>query len=176
MGSVDPKTRRHRIEHASQMTSEALEKMAKLRIPVCIQPQFVTSDFWTIDRVGSGRMRWSYPFRTMLDAGIPLSMGSDCPVERIDPMQLIKSAVTRDDYTERERLTVDQALRAYCLGGAYAAFEEQDKGSLEPGKLADFAVLSDDIYEASHADLKDIRVEMTVVGGHVAHDASARRG
>lgn len=161
----DNRVHRHRIEHASIMTDLSLEKMASLRIIAAVQPQFVVSDFWTIDRVGPERYRYAYPFKTMLDRGITLAMGSDCPVEIMDPFQLIYRAVTRDPISRNESISPMDAVTGYCLGSAYAAFEEGIKGSLEPGKLADFAVLSKDIFAVDPDEIESITAVSTCVGG-----------
>jgi predicted amidohydrolase YtcJ len=113
----------------------------------------------------------------MLKAGIPLAGGSDCPVEPPDPLWGIYAAVTRKDmdgnpkgaFYPNERVTLDEAIRMFTEGGAYAAFQEDQKGTLESGKLADFVVLSEDIYKIAPDDLKDVKVLMTVVGGEIAY-------
>ena len=132
---------------------------------VAVQPQFVVTDFWTYDRVGPERYRWSYPFKTMLDAGIVLAMGSDCPVERLSPIELVDRAVSREPRSLQERLTVEETLRAYTWGSAFAGFSDNQGGSIEPGKWADFTVLSDDVFALPSSQLASVRVEGTVVGG-----------
>lgn len=156
---------RHRIEHASQMSPELISEMARLNVPAAVQPQFIITDFWTHERVGPERYRWCYPFKTMLEAGITLAMGSDCPVERLDPFELIHRAVNREQRSLRERLSVEETLRTYTLGSAYAGREESEKGSLEVGKLADFTVLSEDPFRADPSGLGRIRAEFVVIGG-----------
>ncbi len=158
---------RHRIEHASQMAPDLIEKMASLGVLACVQPQFITTDFWTRDRVGPERYRWSYPFGSMLHAGITLAMGSDSPVERVDPIELIDRAVNRELHSLPERLTVEQTLRAYSHGSAYAGFDEMSRGTLEPGKLADFAVLSQDVYRIDPERISETTVDQSVVGGEM---------
>lgn len=158
---------RHRLEHVAQMSPRILADMARLNVMASIQPQFIITDFWTHERVGPERYRYAYPFKSMLDAGIKLGMGSDCPVERLDTMQLLHRAVTRDAINQQECLTVDQTLRLYTSGSAYIGFEEQSKGSLEVGKLADFVVLSEDPYAVEAHHLERIRPLNTVVGGQM---------
>ena len=158
---------RHRIEHASIMSPRLVAEIARLGVPVCVQPQFIITDFWTPRRVGPERYRWAYPFKTMLDAGIVLAMGSDCPVERLDAVELIGRAVNREPHSSAERLTVEQTLRAYSFGSAYAGFGEQVLGSLEVGKLADFTVFAPDVLEADPSEIGGARVEATFVGGQV---------
>jgi predicted amidohydrolase YtcJ len=163
---------RHRVEHASQMAGDLVKQMARMNVIAGVQPQFVLTDFWTHERVGPERYRWSYPFKTMLDAGITLAMGSDCPVERLDPVELIDRAVNREPRSLHERLSVEETLRAYSRGSAYAGFAEDVLGALEPGKLADFVVLSADIFAVRPKDVADIKIEATVVGGEMRDRSS----
>ena len=156
---------RHRIEHASQMTQKALVKMAHYTIPAAVQPQFIITDFWTRDRVGERRYRWSYPFRTMLRAGVPLAMSSDCYVERLDPYELIYRAWVRDEHSRDEALTPFETMRAYTLGSAFAGHQENDRGSIEEGKLADLVVYPENPFELSREDILQLRPEFTIVGG-----------
>lgn len=156
---------RHRLEHAAVLSPRIISDMARLNVMASVQPQFVITDFWSHDRVGPERYKYTYPFKTMLGAGIRFGMGSDCPVERLDTMELLHRAVNREPRSMQECLTVDETLRAYTSGSAFIGFEEQDKGSLEVGKLADFVVLSEDPYSAKVQDLGRIRPLNTVVGG-----------
>src|SRR5439155_16541234 len=122
---------RHRVEHASVCPPDCLERMARRRIVATLQPQFVTSDTWTSQRLGRERARWSYPFRSMIDAGVPVTLSSDCPVERLDAFAAIASAVGRADWSGTEQtITAEQAIGAYCLGSAYAGHAEHRVGSL----------------------------------------------
>lgn len=158
---------RHRIEHVAIASQQIISDMARLNIMAVIQPQFVITDFWTMERIGPERYKWAYPFKTMLEAGITLGMGSDCPVERLDPIELLHRAVNREPRSKAECLTVEQTLRGYTNGSAYIGFEEKDKGSLETGKLADFTVLSDDPFKIDPSGLGSMRALGTVVGGQM---------
>ena len=158
-------TCRHRIEHASILSEELIERMARLKILAAVQPQFIITDFWTINRVGPERYRWTYPFKTMMQAGIPMSLGSDCPVERLDAFELIYRAVTRDEHSPNEHLSVEDVIRLYALGGAHASFQESSRGSLEPGKLADIIVLDRDIFSIPVSEIIACRAEQVFVGG-----------
>lgn len=158
---------RHRIEHASQMSSASIREMARLGVIACVQPQFVITDFWTRERVGPERYRWSYPFRSMMDSGITLAMGSDCPVERLDPIELIDRAVNREPHSLAERLSVEEVLRCYTWGSAHSGFDESRLGSLEVGKLADFSVMSADPLAVPAEGLGALTVVESVVGGSV---------
>ena len=139
---------RPRVEHASLVREDLLARMVRLGAVAAVQPQFVVSDFWTTDRVGPERIRWAYPFRTMLAAGVAVAGSTDCPVERLDPWQAIARAVVRDAQTPGERLSPRQAIEIFTRGGAYAAGDEAQLGTLEPGKRADFLVLDQDPFTA----------------------------
>lgn len=156
---------RHRVEHSSQMARDLVDQMARLKVIACVQPQFVLTDFWTHERVGPDRYGWSYPFKTMLEGGVTLAMGSDCPVERLDPIELLHRAVNREPRSLGERLTVEETIRAYSWGSAFAGFAENYTGCLEPGKLADFTVLSADPFSIPPSEIETIRVEATAIGG-----------
>jgi predicted amidohydrolase YtcJ len=158
---------RHRLEHVAQMSPKIMDDMARLNVLASVQPQFVITDFWTADRVGPARYRCVYPFKSMLQSGIKFGMGSDCPVERLDAMELLHRAVNREPGSLNECLTVDETLRGYTNGSAYIGFEEHDKGSLEVGKLADFVVLSEDPYATEPQELGRIRPLNTVLGGRM---------
>jgi len=169
----DNSARRHRVEHASILSEKLVERMARLKILAAVQPQFIVTDFWTIDRVGPERYRWAYPFRTLMESGVPMSLGSDCPVERLDAFELICRAVTRDEYSPDECLTVEDAVRLYALGGAHAAFEEANRGSIEPGKLADMVVLDRDIFNIPASEIAECRAELVLVGGTLSRASAA---
>jgi predicted amidohydrolase YtcJ len=175
------KSLRHRIVHAQVLSPLLITEMRRVKVVGDVQPKFLTTDMkWAGDRVGPQRIRSSYAWRTMLTAGIPLAGGSDCPVEPPDPLLGIYAAVTRKNlqgkpdrsFYPNERVSVEDAIRMFTLGGAYAAFEEEHKGTLEPGKLGDFIVLSEDPYRVPTDSLKDIEVLMTVVGGEIAYRKS----
>ena len=172
------KSLRHRLVHTQILSPSLITEMRRVGVVADVQPKFLTTDMrWAQQRVGPERMRWSYSWHTMLKAGIPLAGGSDSPVEPPDPLFGIYAAVTRKDLDGRpkgafypnERVSVEEAVRMFTVGGAYAAFQEDQKGSLEPGKLADFVVLSDDPFRVSPEAIKDLEVLMTVVGGEVAY-------
>ncbi|MHB0884271.1 MAG: amidohydrolase [Bacillota bacterium] len=168
---------RHRIIHCQIMRPEQFDRFARLGVVADIQPKFITTDMrWAERRVGPGRVRTSYAWRTFLDQGVHCAGGSDCPVEPLDPALGLHSAVTREDlegqpqggWLPEQKLTAEEALHLFTLGGAYAAFEEKDKGSIEPGKLGDLVVLDRDPTAIPGEALKDLRVEITIVGGRVA--------
>jgi len=167
---------RHRVIHCQIMRPDQFGRFARLGVVADIQPKFITTDMrWAEQRVGPRRIKTSYAWRTFLEHGIHCAGGSDCPVEPLDPSLGLYSAVTRQDldghppggWLPEQRLTAEEALRLFTLGGAYAAFEEEDKGSIEPGKLGDLVVLDRDPTAVPGEELKEMRVEMTIVGGRV---------
>ncbi len=141
--------------------------MAKLQIVATLQPQFVTSDTWTADRLGPTRTPWAYPFRSMLNAGIPITLSSDCPVEKLDAFACLASAVGRAAWSPHETLTPEEAIRAYCMGSAYAAHNDDKVGSLQQGKLADFVVLSDDPTKLDAKQINQLRAEQVYIDGRL---------
>jgi predicted amidohydrolase YtcJ len=142
--------------------------MKRLGLIASVQPHFVVSDFWAVERVGKDRARWVYPFKTLMREKMIVASGSDCPVEPINPILGIWAAVARKSYSE-ESLTLEEALRTYTLNAAYASFDEAKKGTIEAGKFADLTILSDNTFDISPDDVKKIRVEMTIVDGGVVY-------
>lgn len=167
--------RRHRIEHCSVLNPRLIRRMKQLNLIASVQPHFVESDFWAADRVGKIRARWLYPFRTLMHEGLIVASGSDCPVEPISPILGIWAAVTRKNFPE-ENLAVEEALKTYTVNAAYASFDESKKGTIEPGKLADLTLLSDDPFDVPLNSIREIKVEMTIVDGKVAYASEAFSG
>lgn len=166
LNGQDNTAHRHRIEHASLTPPDCLERMARRKIVATLQPQFVTSDTWTGERVGPNRVPWAYPFKSLERAGVPVTLSSDCPVEKLDAFAAIASAVGRHEWCgSSEALTPEEAIRAYCLGSAYAAHAEQYSGSLEAGKVADFVVLSDDPTKLDTMAIARLKAERVFVNG-----------
>ena len=165
------KNHRHRIEHASVLNKELIQRIKKLEMIVSIQPKCVISEFsvWSaVERLGPKRVRWLYPIKTLINEGIRVIGGSDCPMESLNPMLGIQAAVTRQFFSE-EQITVDDALRMYTVNAAYASSEDDVKGSIEKGKLADLTVLSGDLRTTPPNKIGDINVNMTLVGGKVVY-------
>lgn len=164
---------RHRIEHASVVREDQIELMARLGVTASVQPNYIISDWWALNRLGDKRIRWLYPFKTMLSRGITVGFGTDSPVEPINPWQSVYAAVTRGSFegvahykaTEHECLSVEEALYSYTIGSAYIMFEENNLGSIEIGKLADFVVVDRDPFTVEVKDLRNIKVLETYIGG-----------
>ena len=179
--STDIGIHRFRIEHASITRPDQVEKLAKLGVVVVIQPHFVITDYWVIDRLGTERAPWIYPFKSMIRAGIKLGLSTDCPVEPINPWETVYAAVTRGEYegvelaqyTGYEKLSIAEALHYYTLGSAYALFEENHIGSIETGKYADFIVVDKDPLTLNYKELKYIKNLMTIVGGRIVYRAKS---
>lgn len=167
---------RHSIVHCQITDETLLNKFKELEVLAHIQPIFIHYDLHMVEnRIGEERMKSSYAFKTMLDKGIHIGLGTDCPVEALDVMPSIYCAVTRKDpkgYPEggwmpEQKLTVEEAVYNYTMGSAYASFEENIKGSISGGKLADMVVLSEDIFQVPEDRIKDIQIEMTILDGKV---------
>jgi predicted amidohydrolase YtcJ len=165
------KDARNRIEQAAVLNEELINRMKKQKVIVSVQPCVVASEFsvWSAtEHLGAERARWLYPLKTLLKKGIRVVGGSDCPMEPLSPLLGVQTAVTREIFPE-ERVTIDEALRMYTVDAAYSSNEENIKGSVETGKLADLTVLSDDPSNVSPNEIENITVEMTLVGGRVVY-------
>ena len=182
LGRVNAPAHRFRIEHAQHMRPQDFARFSKLGIVASMQPYHAIDDGrWAEKRLGHERAKTSYAWRSMLDAEVPLAFGSDWPVAPLSPMLGIYAAVTRatldgknpQGWFPEQRLTVEEALRAYTRGAAYAAFQENEKGTIAPGKFGDVVVLSDDLFTIPPSTIKDAHVTMTIVGGRIVYEASA---
>ncbi len=167
---------RHRIEHVQIIAVEDIPRLAEHDIIASMQPIHATSDMrWAEDRIGHERLAGAYAWQRVLEAGGHLALGSDFPVEPVNPWLGIHAAVTRQDrdgnpesgWLPDQRLSVDEALRGFTVDAAYAGFAEADTGTLEVGKYADFIVINVDPYEVDSSELPEIEVMKTVVGGEV---------
>ena len=165
---------RFRLIHASLTDDGLLDRMARLPVVADVQPKFLSTDIrWIEDRIGPERSKDTFRWRTMLRRGIPLSGGSDLPVEPCNPFLGIAAAVTRQrldgwpqgGWHRSERLTVFEAIALFTTGAAYASFAEGIRGTLEPGKLADFILLNADPFAVPPEQLATIGVEETWLGG-----------
>jgi len=181
LGGANPAAHRFRIEHAQHMRQQDFARFGKMGIIASMQPYHAIDDGrWAEKRLGHERARWSYAWRSMLDAGAPLAFGSDWPVAPLSPILGIYAAVTRatldgkhpEGWFPEQRLTVEEALRAYTQGSAYAAFQENDKGSIAPGKLGDVVVFSQDLFTIPPEQIKDAHVNMTIVGGKIVYESN----
>lgn len=171
--------RRYRIEHFQHPTETAIKDLAETGIIASMQPYHAIDDGrWAEDRIGADRLKTTYAFRSILDAGGILTFGSDWPVAPLSPLQGVYAAVTRrttdganpNGWIPEQKISVEDALTAYTLTNAYAFNEEDMAGTLETGKRADFVVLSDDPRKIPNETLADIDVLKTVIGGNSVYE------
>lgn len=171
---------RFRIEHAQLLSPQDIPRFAALGVIASMQPTHCTSDMrWVAARVGKQRAAGAYAWGQLLRSGARIAAGSDFPVESHNPFFGLYAAITRQSaegqppggWHAGERMTRTEALRAFTLDAAYAAFEEAQKGSLEPGKFADFVVIDRDVMTCAPRDILATRVLKTVIGGHVVYAA-----
>lgn len=171
-----PRDRRFRIEHAQHLRPEDIPRFAQLGVIPSMQPYHAIDDGrWAEKRIGRQRCKTTYAFRSLLDAGARLSFGSDWNVAPLSPLLGIDAAVTRrtidgqhpQGWVPEQKISVQEAVRAYTINNAYAEFAEQHKGTLEPGKLADIVVLSQDIFTIDPHQIVTTQVIYTIVGGRI---------
>ncbi|PYI49701.1 MAG: amidohydrolase [Verrucomicrobia bacterium] len=175
---------RFAIEHAQHMAQKDFERFARLHVIASMQPYHAIDDGrWAEKRLGHDRARYSYSWRSFLDHGVTLAFGTDWPVAPLDPLQGLYAAVTRatldgknpDGWIPEEKITLPEAVEAYTMGAAFAEFQEKDKGSITPGKLADMVILSDNIFSTKPEAIRNAKVETTIVGGKVLYGAARNR-
>jgi len=180
-----PADRRWRIEHAQHMAAKDFDRFAQLHVIASVQPYHAIDDGrWAEARIGRDRASRTYAFRTFLNHGVKLAFGTDWEVAPLNPMYGIYAAVTRatldgknpNGWFPEQKLSVKEAVEAYTMGSAYAEFQETQKGSITPGKLADMVLLSDDIFSIDSAKIRDVTVLKTFVGGKLVWDASHPAG
>ncbi len=168
------RSRRYKLEHAQHLRQSEIPRFGREGVIASVQPFHVIDDSrWAHKRIEEDVLEGTYAFRSLLDAGTVLAFGSDWTVAPISPILGIYSAVTRhtmdgsqpDGWYPEERLTVEESLKAYTSGVAYAGFQEHVLGTLEAGKLADFVVLSHDLFQVEPQEIKNTGVVRTVVGG-----------
>lgn len=160
------KDHRHRIEHASMLTEDVLSDMKEYGIIASCQPPFINSEYtWLEKRIGKERCQYTYPMKSILDAGIILISGSDCPVEEPNVIMGLHALVDRNGFVPEQCISIEEALKTYTINAAYGAFEENVKGSIEVGKLADFVILDKNPLEISKDKIKEIEVVETIIRG-----------
>ena len=179
------KDRRLRIEHAQHLAPDDISRFAELGVIVSVQPYHAIDDGrWAEELIGSERIKTTYAFKSLLDAQAKIVFGSDWPVAPATPLDGIYAAVTRrtlDDknpegWVPEQKITVEQALTAYTKNAAYASFEDDIKGTLEIGKLADFVVFDEDITKADPITIRDIKILATYVSGKKVFDSNGHDG
>ncbi|MGK2858770.1 MAG: amidohydrolase [Thermoanaerobaculia bacterium] len=169
---------RFRIEHFQVATLADIDRLAEMGVIAAMQPTHATSDMpWAEERVGPERIKGAYAWRTVLDAGGRLALGSDFPVEHVNPFYGIYSAVTRQDHDGHppggwkpsEKLTLAEAVRGFTLDAAFAGFEEETRGTIEAGKWADFTIVDGDFANAPESEIWKTKVRYTIVNGEVVY-------
>ncbi len=173
--------RRFRIEHAQHMAAKDFDRFAQLHVIASMQPYHAIDDGrWAEERIGHDRASRTYAFRTFLNHGVRLAFGTDWNVAPLNPMLGLYAAVTRatldgknpNGWFPEQKLTIAEAVEAYTMGSAYAEFQEKDKGSITPGKLADMVLLSDDVFTINPKQIREVRILTTWVGGKIVWDAT----
>jgi predicted amidohydrolase YtcJ len=174
-----PRDRRFRIEHSQHIHPQDLPRFAKLNVIASMQPYHAIDDGrWADGVIGAKRCETTYAFRSLLDTGARLAFGSDWYVAPPTPMEGIYAAVTRrtidgknpDGWVPQQKITVEEALKAYTIDAAYAGFSESNLGSIEPGKLADIVVLGRNLFDTPPNELDKVPIRMTIVGGKIVFE------
>jgi hypothetical protein len=177
-----PRDRRFRVEHAQHIAPPDVPRFKALGVIASMQPYHAIDDGrWADKVIGPERAKGTYAFRSLLDAGATLAFGSDWFVAPPTPLEGIYAAATRrtldgkhpDGWVPEQKITVEEALRAYTAGSAFAGFDEQERGMLDRGRLADFVLIDRDLTRVPPETIRDAHVVMTVVGGRVVYERSA---
>lgn len=170
------KTLRQRVEHAQLIHPDDISRFAELGVIASMQAIHIPEDIDAADRFWGKRARWAYPFRSLLNSRASLAMGSDVPIETCNVFEGIDAALRRTKrgdstaWYPEERMKLDEIIHAYTMGAAYASGEETFKGSLTPGKAADFMVVSDDIFKMAPERICELKVETMVIGGEIVYE------
>ena len=182
IGDHGSRDRRFRIEHAQHLSPGALGRFAELGVIASMQPYHAADDGrWAQKRIGPERIKTTYAFRSLLDAGATVAFGSDWTVAPLDPVVGIDAAVTRrtldganpNGWIPQERISLEESLIAYTSAAARSGYMEERVGTIEPGKLADLAVLSGNIFLMEEKELGSVRVDLTIVEGEVVYERPA---
>jgi hypothetical protein len=172
------------IEHAQHIAPDDFERFARLHVIASMQPYHAIDDGrWVEARIGHERARTSYAWRSLLDHGVTLAFGTDWDVAPLEPMLGLYAAVTRatldgrnpQGWIAEQKITLAEAVEAYTMGSAFAEFQENEKGSITAGKLADMVILSDDIFAIRPEAIRNVRVETTIVGGRIVYGGPPAR-
>jgi len=179
-----PSDRRWRIEHAQHMAEKDFDRFAQLHVIASVQPYHAIDDGrWAEGRIGHDRASRTYAFRTFLNHGVRIAFGTDWDVAPLNPMLSLYAAVTRatldgknpNGWFPEQKLTIQEAIEAYTMGSAYAEFQENEKGSIAAGKLADMVLLSDDVLSIDPVKIRDVKVLKTWLGGKLVYDTDGAK-
>jgi len=174
--------RRFRIEHAQHLRPQDIQRFARDHVIASMQPYHAIDDGrWAEKRIGYERARTTYAFRSLLDSGATLAFGTDWTVAPLDPLLTIYAAVTRrtldgkhpNGWIPEQKISVEEAVRAYTAGSAFAEFQENEKGTITPGKLADLLILARDIFQIDPKEIEKVKVVTTIMDGRVVYEARA---
>jgi predicted amidohydrolase YtcJ len=180
-GENGERDRRFRIEHAQHLRRQDIPRFASEKVIASMQPYHAIDDGrWAEKRIGHERAKTTYAFRSLLDSRVMLAFGTDWTVAPLDPMLSVYAAVTRrtldgknpDGWIPEQKISVDEAVRAYTVGSAYAEFQEQNKGTITTGKLADIVMLSEDIFSIDPREIERVKVVLTIMDGRVVYSAA----
>jgi predicted amidohydrolase YtcJ len=173
--------RRFRIEHAQHMAAKDFDRFRQLHVIASVQPYHAIDDGrWAEGRIGHDRASRTYAFRTFLNHGVRLAFGTDWDVAPLNPMLTLYAAVTRatldgknpNGWFPEQKLTIAEAIEAYTVGSAYAEFQENEKGSITPGKLADMVVVNEDLFSIASEKIREAKILKTFVGGKLVYEAA----
>ena len=174
-----PWDRRFRIEHAQHLRKSDISRFIELGVIASVQPYHCIDDgVWAERRIGSDRAKFTHIYKSLINSGALVAFGTDWPVAPLNPLYGIYAAVTRrtidgknpDGWNPEQKISVESAIKCYTLYAAYASFEENIKGSIEVGKLADFVVLDEDILKIDPVKIKDVQVAMTIFDGDIVYN------
>ena len=173
--------RRFRIEHAQHLRTQDIPRFARDKVIASMQPYHAIDDGrWAEKRIGQERAKTTYAFRSLLDSGAKLAFGTDWTVAPLNPMHTIYAAVTRrtldgknpNGWIPEQKISVEETVRAYTAGSAFAEFQEKEKGTIAPDKLADLVILSRDIFEIDPSEIDKVKVSMTILDGRVVYEST----
>ena len=171
--------RRFRIEHAQHLRPQDIPRLARDKVIASMQPYHAIDDGrWAEKRIGHERAKTTYAFRSLLDSGAILAFGTDWTVAPLNPMLSIYAAATRrtldgkhpNGWIPEQKISVEEAVRAYTIGSAYAEFQENEKGTIAPGKLGDIVILSRDIFQIDPNEIEKVKVVITIMDGRVVYE------
>ena len=175
--------RRFRIEHAQHLRPQDIPRFARARVIASMQPYHAIDDGrWAEKRIGKERAKTTYAFRSLLDSGVTLAFGTDWTVAPLNPILTIYAAVTRrtidgknaKGWVPEQKISVEETVRAYTVGSAYAEFQDHVKGTISTGKLADLVLLSQDIFKIDPNEIEKVKVTLTMVDGRVVYEERDR--
>src|SRR5438309_6765337 len=172
--------RRFRIEHAQHLRPQDIARFGRDKVIASMQPYHAIDDGrWAEKRIGPERAKTTYAFRSLLDSGATLAFGTDWTVAPLNPMLSIYAAVTRrtldgkhpNGWISEQKISLEEAIRAYTIGSAFAEFQENEKGTITPGKLADLVILSRDIFTIDPTEIQRVKIVMTIRDGRVIYES-----